>query len=96
MQPPGHENWRLFWFQIQIIARTTYLKDSQGQRNKSSHENSDILEILLMLRLGAGFFRYKRSLSHSPNSKPAPIDVSKHGAKRISRNRSKYHFLYQY
>ena len=91
MQPPGHENWRLFWFQIEIIARTTYLKDSQGQRNKSSHENSDILEIL---RLGAGSFRYERSMSHSPNSKPASIDVSKHGAKLISGNRSKYHFLY--
>ena len=41
-------------------------------------------------------FRYERSLSHSPNSKPASINVSKHGAKRISRNRSiyKYHFLY--
>ena len=60
------------------------------QRNKSSHENSDILEMLLVS------FRYERRLSHSPNSKPASIDVSKHGAKRISRNRStnKYHFLY--
>ena len=42
MQPPGHENWRLFWFQIQIIART-----------KSSHKNSDVLEMKFMLFLGA-------------------------------------------
>ena len=57
---------------------------SSCRRNKSSHENWDILEMLLVS------FRYERSLSHSPNSKPASIDVSKHGAKRISRNRSIY------